>query len=99
MTLDYPDSESAPGALFYLAESYYRAESLDQALAGFNNFTTTHPDHELAELGHPVLVGEVSMVNDDNLDNRFYEPIGRFPEIEEDEPPLYLLVGDYESIL
>jgi D-lyxose ketol-isomerase len=42
-----------------------------------------------------VLVGEVSMVNDDDRDNRFYEPVGRFPEIEEDEPPYRLLVMDY----
>lgn len=42
-----------------------------------------------------VLVGEVSLVNDDNTDNCFYDPIGRFPEIEEDEPPLYLLCTDY----
>jgi D-lyxose ketol-isomerase len=42
-----------------------------------------------------VLVGEVSLVNDDHLDNRFYEPVGRFPEIEEDENPLYLLCNDY----
>jgi D-lyxose ketol-isomerase len=42
-----------------------------------------------------VLVGEVSMVNDDNSDNRFFEPVGRFPVIEEDEPPLYLLISDY----
>jgi D-lyxose ketol-isomerase len=42
-----------------------------------------------------VLLGEVSMVNDDNVDNRFYEHIGRFPAIEEDAPPLYLLVNDY----
>jgi len=42
-----------------------------------------------------VLVGEVSSVNDDTSDNRFYEPVGRFPEIEEDEEPLYLLVVDY----
>jgi D-lyxose ketol-isomerase len=42
-----------------------------------------------------VLVGEVSMVNDDRTDNRFHEPMGRFPEIEEDEPPLYLLCNDY----
>ena len=42
-----------------------------------------------------VLVGEVSSVNDDNTDNRFYEPVGRFPVIEEDEPPLHLLVNDY----
>ncbi len=42
-----------------------------------------------------VLVGEVSMVNDENTDNRFYEPIGRFPTIEEDVDPLYLLFSDY----
>jgi D-lyxose ketol-isomerase len=42
-----------------------------------------------------VLVGEVSMVNDDHLDNRFYEPMGRFPEVEEDVPPLHLLCNDY----
>jgi D-lyxose ketol-isomerase len=42
-----------------------------------------------------VLVGEVSVVNDDNTDNRFYEPVGRFPIIDEDEPPLYLLCTDY----
>ncbi len=52
VTLDYPDSESGPGALFYLAESYYRAEAMDQALAGFRNFTVTHPDHDLAELAY-----------------------------------------------
>jgi D-lyxose ketol-isomerase len=44
-----------------------------------------------------VLVGEVSRVNDDRIDNRFYEPIGRFPEIEEDEAPLHLLTGDYAN--
>ena len=42
-----------------------------------------------------VLVGEVSMVNDDQHDNRFYEPVGRFPEIEEDVRPLHLLGNDY----
>ena len=52
VTLDYPDSESGPGALFYLAESYYRNEIMDQALAGFRNFTVTHPDHDLAELAY-----------------------------------------------
>jgi D-lyxose ketol-isomerase len=29
---------------------------------------------------------------------RFLEPTGRFPEIEEDEPPLYLLVNDYPEL-
>lgn len=42
-----------------------------------------------------VLIGEVSMCNDDNLDNRFYEEMGRFPEIEEDEPAYRLLCFEY----
>lgn len=46
-----------------------------------------------------VLVGEVSMVNDDSNDNRFYEPIGRFPVIEEDEVPIHLLASDYSKFL
>jgi len=37
----------------------------------------------------------VSTVNDDLSDNIFEMPIGRFAEIEEDEPPLHLLVSDY----
>jgi D-lyxose ketol-isomerase len=48
--------------------------------------------------GAKVLVGEVSSVNDDIKDNRFFETIGRFPEIEEDEPPQYLLCTDYSRI-
>lgn len=44
-----------------------------------------------------VLVGEVSSVNDDHTDNRFHQPQPRFPEIEEDEKPLHLLVGDYKA--
>ena len=43
----------------------------------------------------PVLLGEVSECNDDNNDNRFYEPVGRFPAIEEDEPPYRLLCNEY----
>jgi len=46
-----------------------------------------------------VLVGEVSAVNDDHSDNRFHEPVGRFPDIDEDEAPLHLLVGDYQNYI
>ena len=42
-----------------------------------------------------ILIGEVSQCNDDNTDNRFYEPLPRFPEIEEDEPPYRLLCNEY----
>jgi len=51
--------------------------------------------HAFWGAGERVLVGEVSLVNDDTRDNRFLEPRGRFPEIEEDEAPLHLLVTDY----
>lgn len=53
--------------------------------------------HKFWGEGSRVLVGEVSTVNDDNADNRFHQPIGRFPQIEEDAPPLYLLVNDYDA--
>lgn len=53
--------------------------------------------HAFWGVGEKVLVGEVSAVNDDSADNRFLEPVGRFPEIDEDEPPLHLLVGDYSE--
>jgi hypothetical protein len=49
--------------------------------------------------GGDVLIGEVSTVNDDLTDNIFREPIGRFAEVEEDEPPLHLLVSDYDRWL
>ena len=42
-----------------------------------------------------ALIGEVSMCNDDNTDNRFLEPIGRFPTVEEDEAPYRLLCTEY----
>ena len=46
-----------------------------------------------------VLTGEVSKVNDDENDNRFLTPLGRYPEIDEDEPPEHLLVSDYDRYL
>lgn len=49
--------------------------------------------------GGDVLIGEVSTVNDDLTDNVFYDKIGRFASIEEDEAPLHLLVSDYENWL
>jgi D-lyxose ketol-isomerase len=44
-----------------------------------------------------ILVGEVSRVNDDHVDNHFLEPLGRFPDIDEDVAPLYLLYNDYKK--
>jgi hypothetical protein len=44
-----------------------------------------------------VLVGEVSSVNDDSSDNRFLKPVGRFPEVDEDEPPYRHLCNEYPA--
>lgn len=49
--------------------------------------------------GGDVLIGEVSTVNDDETDNIFREPIGRFANVEEDVAPTYLLVSDYRTWL
>ena len=52
-------------------------------------------DFEVRKGTGAVLLGEVSMSNDDETDNRFYQNIGRFPKIEEDEEPYRLLCNEY----
>ena len=52
-------------------------------------------DFEVEKGTGPVLLGEVSQVNDDKNDNRFNPPVGRFPAIEEDEAPYRLLCTEY----
>ena len=52
-------------------------------------------DFEVEQGTGAVLLGEVSQCNDDNTDNRFLPPVGRFPAIEEDEPPYRLLCNEY----
>jgi D-lyxose ketol-isomerase len=49
--------------------------------------------------GGDVLIGEVSTVNDDETDNIFRDPIGRFSTIVEDVAPTHLLVSDYADWL
>lgn len=44
------------------------------------------------------IVGEVSKVNDDHTDNYFVEPVARFADIVEDEPPVHLLCNEYAKI-
>lgn len=45
-----------------------------------------------------VLVGEVSSVNDDRVDNFFPEYEGRLPDVIEDAAPRYLMFSDYPRI-
>ncbi len=42
-----------------------------------------------------LIIGEVSKINDDNIDNVFASPRDRFSTIEEDEVPYRLLVNEY----
>ena len=51
--------------------------------------------HQFRAVGSAVLAGEVSTVNDDANDNFFLEPVGRFPEIVEDQAPYRLLMTEY----
>lgn len=44
-----------------------------------------------------IMLFEVSMCNDDNIDNRFYQPSSRIPTMEEDEAPKYLMFADYPN--
>ena len=51
--------------------------------------------HEFVPLTGECIIGEVSTANDDLSDNIFADPeIGRFPEIDEDEPSHVRLVSD-----
>ena len=50
----------------------------------------------VAEKGK-VMLFEVSSTNDDTIDNRFHTAQGRFPDIEEDVPPKYLIFQDYKK--
>lgn len=54
-------------------------------------------DFSVEEDSGAVLLGEVSQCNDDENDNRFNPPAGRFPVIEEDEPPYRLLCNEYPA--
>jgi D-lyxose ketol-isomerase len=49
----------------------------------------------IAEKGK-VMLFEVSTTNDDTVDNRFHSAKGRFPDIEEDVEPRYLIFQDYK---
>lgn len=54
--------------------------------------------HAFWASGGDSLIGEVSTVNDDETDNYFHQPVARFPDVEEDEPPYRLIVSDYARL-
>ncbi|HTQ08867.1 MAG TPA: D-lyxose/D-mannose family sugar isomerase [Fimbriimonadaceae bacterium] len=51
--------------------------------------------HSFVPATGECIIGEVSTANDDLHDNYFADPdIGRFPGIDEDEPPIVKLLGE-----
>lgn len=51
--------------------------------------------HEFGPATPKVIIGEVSTANDDLNDNFFVrDDIGRYPEVDEDEPPIVRLLSD-----
>jgi len=46
-----------------------------------------------------IMLFEISTTNDDTVDNRFYNASNRFPIIEEDVPPKYLIFQDYKKYI
>lgn len=74
------------------------AEKLLMLYEGQSITITPYMYHDfiVPKTGGPVLLGEVFMCNDDENDNFFYDKaVGRFPAIEEDEPPYRLLCTEY----
>ena len=54
--------------------------------------------HSFYSANGSALIGEVSSMNDDVADNRFYQALSRFPDIIEDELPFRLLATEYPSL-
>jgi len=88
----------APVAIFMDGRNYtVEAGSMIRVLPGESITLPARQYHRFwGEKGTgTILLGEVSKVNDDRIDNRFFENVGRFPQIEEDVEPLYLLGNEY----
>ena len=74
-----------------------RVQSGDIIEIGAGSRVTLVPGvyHEFYPESGACIIGEVSTANDDLHDNFFVNPdIGRYPGVEEDEPPLVRLVSD-----
>ena len=55
--------------------------------------------HEFTASGKDTVVAEISLANDDDNDNIFYDPVALMQEVEEDEPPRRLLANDYAKFI
>jgi len=94
-----PDEGLATADVVVTLDGLYRTLRAGDTVVLQPGDSITLPDHLYHQFWGTesrVLAGEVSSVNNDKADNRFLNPVGRFPAIQEDEPPLHLLITDYE---
>lgn len=90
---------TAQGAVLDVVETSVRIDGAEFPLygqvhrlkAGQSITVPRGVQHRFWGEGSPVFAAEVSQCNDDLTDNHFLEPLGRFSEIEEDEPAYRLL--------
>jgi D-lyxose ketol-isomerase len=96
----HPDRDGAPDrsrGVRVLCDGLWRETATDGRLDLHpGESVTLTPDiwHAFWGEGGPVVLGEVSSVNDDLTDNLFEEPMPRFPTIVEDAPATVPLVSD-----
>jgi len=92
------DGEFAPTPVFVTCDGVRRQVEAGGTIilgAGESITLTPYLYHTFYAVDGHGLIGEVSSVNDDDTDNCFKEPLPRYPEIVEDEPPLRLLCNEY----
>jgi D-lyxose ketol-isomerase len=76
-------------------ETQVRAGEEVELVSGERVTLTPGIYHAFYPISEECVMGEVSTANDDATDNIFVDPeIGRFPEIEEDEPAAVRLVSE-----
>lgn len=76
-----------------------KAGTIIELKAGESITITPYLFHEFAayHTGQPLLLGEVSMCNDDVNDNYFYDRCSRFSSITEDCKPYRVLCNEYNK--
>ncbi|MBC2603847.1 D-lyxose/D-mannose family sugar isomerase [Puniceicoccus vermicola] len=94
-----PPNETEPGTRFDIqVNGKMRPQASGETLTiGAGERITLIPGiyHAFWPESDGCIIGEVSTANDDAHDNFFADPnIGRFPGIEEDEPPMIRLISE-----
>ena len=95
------DGEFAPTSVSVTCDGVRRQVEAGGTIilgAGESITLTPYLYHTFYAVDGHGLIGEVSSVNNDDTDNHFKEPLPRYPQVEEDEPPFRLLCTEYPKI-